>query len=125
VRKGDEASAWSKLRPGIDFVDMSIQKIYELFPMPHGTQRHAVTQILQDWEWQARALQPGKGNFHHMAWRVGSATPPPASIMTAFGGDVIITAIKDLQVQETKPTIYATPKTQASQGQADQGFEFN
>ena len=111
VRKGDEASAWSKLRPGIDFVDMSIQKIYELFPMPHGTQRHAVTQILQDWEWQARALQPGKGNFHHMAWRVGSATPPPASIMTAFGGDIIITAIKDLQVQETKPTIYATPKT--------------
>eukprot|EP00435_Cladocopium_sp_Y103_P049900 s843_g15.t1 len=112
VRKCDEASAWGVLRPGVDFMDMTIQKIYELFPIPHGTQRQAITQILSDWTWPARALQPGKGNFHHMAWRIGSAVAPPAPVMTAFGSDVIITAVKDLQVHENKPQIYATAKTQ-------------
>eukprot|EP00435_Cladocopium_sp_Y103_P055985 s1970_g18.t1 len=112
VKKQDEALAWSKLRPGVDFVDMSIQRIYELFPLPHGTQRQTVTQILQDWSWKARVLQPGKGNLHHMAWRVGSVDQPPAPILTACGADVIITAVKDLQVQPPKPQIYATVKTQ-------------
>lgn len=112
VRKQDEALAWSKLRPGVDFVDMNIQRIYELFPLPHGTQRQAITQILKDWSWQARVLQPGKGNYHHMAWRVGSTDPPPAAILSAFGADVIITAVKDLQTQSQQPQIYATVKTQ-------------
>eukprot|EP00435_Cladocopium_sp_Y103_P057182 s772_g19.t1 len=112
VRKSDEAAAWGKLRPGVDFVDMTIQRIYELFPIPHTTQRPALTTISNDWGWKARVLQPGKGNFHHMAWRVGAMDPPPASIMTAFGADVIITQVKDLQVQESKPKIYATAKTQ-------------
>ena len=39
VRKEGEKAAWENLRPGIDFVDMCIQLIYELFPIPHGTQR--------------------------------------------------------------------------------------
>eukprot|EP00435_Cladocopium_sp_Y103_P035368 s1388_g9.t1 len=112
VRKCDEASAWGVLRPGVEFMDMTIQKIYELFPIPHGTQRQAINQILSDWSWPARALQPGKGNFHHMAWRIGSAVAPPAPVLTAFGSDVIITAVKDLQVHENKPQIYATAKTQ-------------
>ena len=111
VRKQDEAAAWTKSRPGIEFVDMSIQKIYELFPLPHGTQRQAITQILADWSWKARVLQPGRGNQHHMAWRVG-ATDPPAPILTAFGAGVIITAVTDLQVQPQQPKIFATVKTQ-------------
>ena len=112
VRKSDEVAAWGKLRPGVEFVDMTIHHIYELFPLPHGTQRQAIGQILQDWSWPARVLQPGRGNVHHMAWRVGSATPPPAPILTAFDSDVIITAVKDLQIQENKPQLYATAKTQ-------------
>ena len=112
VKKGDEAAAWAKLLPGLEFVDRSIQKIFELFPIPHGTQRATINKILADWSWKARALQPGKGNFHHMAWRVGSAELPPATVMTAFGADVIVTEIKDLQIPENKPTIYATAKTQ-------------
>lgn len=112
VKKADEAAAWAKLRPGIEFIDMSIQRIYELFPIPHGTQRQAIAKILSDWEWKARALQPGRGNFHHMAWRVGSSDAPPAPIMTAFGSDVVITAVKELHKPEQKPQIYATAKTQ-------------
>eukprot|EP00435_Cladocopium_sp_Y103_P015125 s2116_g3.t1 len=112
VNKVDEAAAWSKLRPGVEFIDMSIQRIYELFPIPHGTQRQAIAKILSDWGWTARALQPGQGNFHHMAWRVGSADAPPAPILTAFGADVVISAVKELQKPEPKPQIYASMKTQ-------------
>ena len=112
VKQCDEAAAWAKLRPGVEFVDMSIQQIYEIFPLPHGTQRAAINKILADWSWKARALQPGRGNFHHMAWRIGSAETPPANVLTAFGADVIIKEIKNLQIPETKPTIYAPAKTQ-------------
>jgi hypothetical protein len=76
VAKADEKLAWSKLRPGVDFMDMNIQLIHELFPLPHGTQRQAVSKLLSDWGWAARPLQPGKGNYQHMAWRVGSQEPP-------------------------------------------------
>ena len=106
MRKADEATAWARLRPDVEFIDLSIQKIYELFPLPHGTQRQAITQILQDWSWKATALQPAKGNIHHMAWRVG-AVEPLAAVMTAFGSDVIVSTVK-----EHKPTIYASAKTQ-------------
>ena len=109
VKQGDEAAAWAKLRPGVEFVDMSIQKIFEIFPLPHGTQRAAINKILSHWAWKARALQPGRGNFHHMAWRIGSAVSPPDAILTAFGSDVIIKEVHNLQVQENKPTIYARP----------------
>eukprot|EP00435_Cladocopium_sp_Y103_P026257 s555_g6.t1 len=112
VKKGDEAAAWAKLRPGVEFVDMSIQKIFEIFPIPHGTQRATINKILADWSWKARALQPGRGNFHHMAWRVGSADLPPATVMTAFGADVIVKEVKDLHIPAQKPTIYAPVKTQ-------------
>lgn len=112
VKQCDEAAACAKLRPGVEFVDMSIQKIFEIFPLPHGTQRAAINKILSDWAWKARALQPGRGNFHHMAWRIGSAVSPPDAILTAFGSDVIIKEVRDLQVQENKPTIYAPAKTQ-------------
>ena len=43
---------------------------------------------------------------------LGSADPPPASILTAFGADVIITAVKDLQINTPKPQIFASAKTQ-------------
>ena len=51
VKKEDEKAAWANLRPGIDFVDMCIQLIYELFPIPHGTQRLSITKLLSGRDW--------------------------------------------------------------------------
>ena len=39
VKHGDEKVAWAHLRPGLDFVSINIQQIYQLFPNPpwHAT----------------------------------------------------------------------------------------
>lgn len=95
VKREDESAAWAHLRPGTTFTPMTVQHIFELFPIPHGTQRHAIVKLLADWGWIARPLQPGKGSFDHMAWRVGAPTPPPHAVMTGFKNDIIITQIKE------------------------------
>ena len=112
VLKDDERTAWAHLRPGVDFVDFDIQLIFELFPLPHGTQRQAVCQLLKDWEWHAKPLQPGKGNFGHMAWRVGSKVPPPHHVMKGFQVDIVITQIKELKQPSHQPHMIASTKTQ-------------
>eukprot|EP00435_Cladocopium_sp_Y103_P012354 s2527_g3.t1 len=112
VAKADEKLAWSKLRPGVDFIDMELQLIHELFPIPHGTQRHAVGKLLADWGWKARPLQPGKGNFQHMAWRVGSQEPPPHPVMKGFQMDIVISQVKEMKRPEVQPQLIASSKTQ-------------
>ena len=106
VKKEDEQAAWSHLRPGTDFVAMNLQHIYELFPVPHGTQRHAIVKLLSAWKWTARPLQPGRGNYHHMSWRVGSQDPPPLPVMTGFQNDIVITQVKELKQPEHEQTIH-------------------
>ena len=112
VKKADEQAAWAHLRPGIDFMAMEIQMIFELFPIPHGTQRHAIAKLLNDWEWTARPLHPGKGSFNHMAWRVGAQTQPPQNVMTGFDNDVVITQIRELKQHAPQQQLIASTKTQ-------------
>lgn len=41
----DEADVWAHLRPGVDFVSLHVVKIFEICPVPHGTQRPAIVQL--------------------------------------------------------------------------------
>eukprot|EP00438_Fugacium_kawagutii_P028123 Skav229522 [mRNA] locus=scaffold887:104903:109116:+ [translate_table: standard] len=112
VKKDDEKSAWAHLRPGTTFVGINVQLIFELFPIPHGTQRHAIEKLLRDWKWLARPLQPSRGNFDHMAWRVGAQEAPPQPVMTGFQNDIIITQIKELKPKENPQQLVASHRTQ-------------
>ena len=112
VKHADESAAWAKLRPGTEFIALDIGQIFELFPIPHGTQRQSITKLLADWQWKARALQPSHGNFRHMAWRVGATDPPPYSVMQGFDLDIVITIVKDLKQSTQEPKIIASSKTQ-------------
>jgi hypothetical protein len=91
---------------------LDIQLIYELSPIPHGTQRQSIAKLLSDWGWQARPLQPGKGSYHHMACRVGAQKPPPQTVMTGFQNDIVITQVKELKQQPPKQQLVASNKTQ-------------
>lgn len=112
VLREDEGAAWAHLRPGIEYVELDIQLIFELFPLPHGTQRQAVCKLLSDWGWAARPLQPGRGSHRHMAWRVGASSQPPHQIMQGFQQDVVITQVKDLKQQTKQPQLIASTRTQ-------------
>ena len=112
VAKDDEQAAWTHLRPGVDFLDLHIKYIFELFPLPHGTQRQAVSKLLSDWGWHARPLQPGKSSFQHMAWRVGSDVQPPHLVMKGFDNDIVITAVKEIKANTPQTTLIASTRTQ-------------
>ena len=112
VAKTDEAHAWSILRPGVEFVGLEIAKIFELSPLPHGTQRAQMVSLLKAWDWNARPLQPGRGTYSHMTWKVGAADDPPQSVMPGFNLEVVISSIKELKKPEQTPRLIASSKTQ-------------
>ena len=108
----DEATAFKALRPGVPFLDVEVKQVYSLMPLPHGTQKAAISALLKEWNWQAKPLQPGKGNAGHMAWTVGASDPPPQAIMPGFQLDIIITAVSKKASTVPKPTVMATRKTE-------------
>lgn len=56
-----EEAAYTELRPGDHFIKVDVTKTYRLHPLPHGLGRQQVTNMLRDWSWAAKALQPGRG----------------------------------------------------------------
>eukprot|EP00438_Fugacium_kawagutii_P019500 Skav235633 [mRNA] locus=scaffold358:423522:427481:- [translate_table: standard] len=112
VAKDDEAAAWAFLRPGMDYVNLSVNKIFELSPVPHGAQRTTVAKLLKEWGWAARPLQPGRGTTTHMSWRVGSDVDPPQMVMQGFECEVVVSPVRSLQPQKPKPSIIASTRTQ-------------
>lgn len=112
VQREDEEAVWTELRPGLSYVDLEIAQIYELFPLPHGTQRQTMVQLLKDWAWNARPLQPGRSTFSHMSWKVGAAGPPTHMVMQGFDLEIVVTPIKDLTPQKFVPKVIASQKTQ-------------
>ena len=97
VLKTAEAKAWTQLKPEVDYTPVRVSSIFEIAPLPHGTQRKAIQQMLSNWSWPARPLQPGKGTFEHMSWRIGSDQEPPAFTLQAFGQDVLIYKVKQYE----------------------------
>ena len=108
----DEEAAFKALRPGVPFLSVNVSTIYQLYPIPHGTQRQAIAQLLAGWGWHARPLQPGKGSAESMSWLVGAAGPPPNLVLPGFQVDILITETRNHDREVQKPTILATRKTQ-------------
>ena len=90
----DLQAAHETLRPGTPFNDIAVNHIFQLFPIPHGTQRSSVAKLLEDWQWEAKPLQPGRGNSDAMSWTVGASKPPSGFVLPGFGADVLITETK-------------------------------
>ena len=44
-----------------------VSTVWQLFPLPHGTQRQAINQPLKEQGWHARPLQPRKGRGNVLA----------------------------------------------------------
>ena len=88
---------------------MRVQQIYQLFPVPHGTQKQAISKVLEAWKWKAKPLQPGRGTADAMAWLVGAEEAPPATVMQAFDQDILVTENK-LQKKEAHISGPVIPK---------------
>lgn len=111
VSKKDAESAHKKVAPEQKFYNFSVQKVYELRPLPHGTQRAGVQQLLKSWKWVAKPLQPFKSDQLGAGWLVGTEEEPPAQVLPSSKGDITVTIHKKPGQQPNLPVILGTDKT--------------
>ena len=107
VKAAHEETVYTQLRPGDNFVRVTINKIFRLHPLPHGLQRAQLAKLLQEWSWDAKPLQPSRGSADGGAWEVGASEDPPQPVLPAFGHDVLINLVKDKQQHDLPPAIIA------------------
>ena len=84
-------------RPGIAYLDTSQVKQYRVSPLPFGTTRQSLQQVIDQWKWSARpshtmGLTVSKDA---LIWVVTAASPPDYYIWTMSHGDVLIAELPD------------------------------
>ena len=96
-----------ELRPGVPFLQAGLKQLYEIGPLPFGTQRENVAQVLKAIGWPARPLQPvaaatgGQG----VVWQVQSTSEPPKRVIHVKGGEVLIGLVRPL----VRPVVKINP----------------
>ena len=112
VHKKEEEGAFHALRPGDTYDGVDVTLVFRIYPVPHGTQRASIAALLREWSWQARPMQPTKGDSTAMAWLVGASTKPPKNTMPGFKGELIITEVRSTQHTPTPQTLVASRRAQ-------------
>ena len=112
VAAADEEMAFKQLKPDATFIATRVQRTFQLFPLPHGLQRAGLIKILNELQWTAKPLQPGRGQQDGISWQVGSTDPPPTTVFTSFGKEVLITETTKKAVEVKPVTFLASSKTQ-------------
>jgi FtsZ-binding cell division protein ZapB len=107
----DAESFHKEMFPDKPYQQVNIQSIYELRPLPYGIQTAGVRELLKQWGWKAKVLQPYKADQHGQGWLVGTETPPPASVFQTSNGDVLVTMHKKQGMDRSEPVILASTKT--------------
>ena len=111
MKECDEASTFERLRTQHEFVKVHMTARYRLFPLPPGSQRTGVLQLLKRWGWTARPLQPSREDATGTAWELGAATEMPAPTMSLGESYVLITKIKELPGLAAMPGVCASART--------------
>ena len=102
----------TQINPEVPFANFEVNKVYELRPLPHGTQKLGVLSMLKAWGWKARPLQPCKADSLGMGWLIGATDEPPAMIMATNTGDVMISLHRTHDGGDSGVTLTSSAKTQ-------------
>ena len=99
------------------FLPGGAKQVWILGPLPWGTTRKSVTQLLQQWSWQGKPLQPSgrAADGSGLMWSVQSIEPPPHTVYSLAHGDIVLTrADKPLQAAPITPQVEASRHTRDS-----------
>ena len=97
----EQENLHSSICPEKPFVPGQVKLIYRLQPLPVGTQRQSIIDMLKSVGWVAKPLQPCRGS-QGQAWTVGAEQPPANLFIEAKHGWVSISKVKD-QAPAVKP----------------------
>ena len=105
-------------KPMTPFLTSDQVMTFHVGPIPHGSNRSALTKLFQSWSWQARPCQPkgrtpdGKG----VVWECQAICKPPYEVYQLEHADVLITEVprKNQRPSMPMPSIQASAKTMAA-----------
>eukprot|EP00438_Fugacium_kawagutii_P009960 Skav225760 [mRNA] locus=scaffold3552:72471:77522:+ [translate_table: standard] len=98
------------LCPAKPYVQCTVKTIHRLEPLPAGTQRQSLADILKEFGWVAKPLQQCPGS-QGRAWLVGSDRDPPQQFIEAQHGWVSVAKVKEQQAQVKPQDLIATART--------------
>ena len=99
-----------KYCPQKPYLKGNIAFVFKIEPLPYGTQRQSLADILRDWGWSAKPLQAVRGS-QGRAWEIGATSKPPAEILQTQHGYLTITLMKDFAATSSPQQIVATQRT--------------
>ncbi|CAE7194447.1 DHX57, partial [Symbiodinium microadriaticum] len=113
TKEADEQVVFEALRPQHQFMKIRVQAHYRLHPLPHGLQRPALVQLLKQWGWSCKPLQPDRGDSVGAAWLVGAAEDPPAPALSLGSDFVLATKVRDVggAARSQLQSVYASART--------------
>ena len=85
------------IKPGGSFLPPGKKTVYLLGPLPFGTIRSSLVDLLASISWVARPLQPVAAAAHvcGVMWKIQAVSPPPVAVVPTDKGDVVITKLED------------------------------
>ena len=107
----DAEAVHKEIYPDKPFQQVNVQSIYEIRPVPYGVQTAGIRELLKQWGWKAKVLQPYKADQHGQGWLVGAETPPPMNVFQTSNGDVLVTMHKRQSIEKAEQVILAPTKT--------------
>ena len=109
----DEQKVWEQLRPNDAYLDVRVREVYEISPVPHGTTKANISELLTAWGWKAKPLHSSRGTKDYMTWKIGADGPPPAGVLRGYDCDILINPIKQANDHVNVNHTIASWKTKA------------
>ena len=109
----DAEALHSDVHPDQPFQQVQVHSVYELRPLPYGVQTAGVRDLLKQWGWKAKVLQPFKADQHGQGWLIGAEQPPPATVFQTSSGDVLVTLHKKPEENRNEPVVLSSAKTKS------------
>ena len=107
----DAEAVHRELHPDQPYENVAVHSVYEVRPLPHGMQTAGIRDLLHQWGWKAKPLQPFRADQHGHGWLIGSDMPPPANVFQTTTGDVLVTLHKKNEQVKTSQVILSSFKT--------------
>ena len=108
----DAEAVHKEIYPDKPFQQVNVQSIYEIRPLPYGVQTAGVRELLKQWGWKAKVLEPYKADHYGQGWLVGAETPPPMNVFQTSNGDVLVTMHRRQSIEKAEQVILALQPAQ-------------
>ena len=99
------------LKPTEVYVPVVVQKIWQVMPLPYGTQKWKLQTCLSQLPWQVKVLQQISSSAAGAVWEVGASTEPPCKLFQLDSQDVMITFAREAVKSKPSPVVVASNGT--------------